>query len=143
MTQVTAKRRALLQVQAEGMSRGIEADPHVLLWLESGQRRALRYRVRDARLEVVDLDLQVHHHLLVTGSGWPDGTDKTRLGLEAQRPATCLVTGARLDHDPAGLFRACRPAEQAPVEIRERVGVRRGAWALGVGDGDAGALQGL
>ena len=41
------------------MPRGIEADPHVLLRLEGGQRRALRDRVRDARLEVVDADLQV------------------------------------------------------------------------------------
>src|SRR5689334_1938954 len=107
------------------MSRGIEADPHVLLRLESGQRRALRYRVRDARLEVVDLGLQVHPRLLVSWSGPPDGTDVSRLGVEAQRPATRLVTGAWLDHDPARLFRARRPAEQAPVEIRERVGVRR------------------
>src|SRR6201982_2011883 len=99
------------------MSRGIKADPHVLLRLESGQRRTLRYRVRDARLEVVDLDLQVHHHLLVAGAG---RADVTWLGLEAQRPASCLVTGARLNHDPARFFRARRPAEQAPVEIRER-----------------------
>src|SRR6185369_5224389 len=68
-------------------------------------------------------------------------TDVTRLGLEVQRPATCLVTGARLDHDPARLFRARRPAEQAPVEIRERVGVRR--VDIGPGHGQPGHGTGL
>src|SRR5205807_3220535 len=38
VTQVTAKRRVLLQVQAERMSRWIEANPHELLRLEPGQR---------------------------------------------------------------------------------------------------------
>lgn len=37
------------------MSGRVEADPHLVLRLERGECRALRDRVGDARLEIIDL----------------------------------------------------------------------------------------
>src|SRR5271166_3462444 len=103
------------------MPRRVDADPHVVLRLEVRERRARLDRVRDALLDVVDLDLQVHHHLLVARAGRPDGAHVPLLGLEVQR----VTAARRLEDDPAGSFRASRPAEQSAVEVRERVGVGR------------------
>jgi hypothetical protein len=99
----------------------VEADPHIVLRLVAGERRALRDRVRDACLQVVHPDLQVHHHLLVTRSGGPGRPGIALLSLEIQR-----VTGPWRPQDyPARFLQAGRPAQEPTVEVRERVGVRR------------------
>jgi hypothetical protein len=99
----------------------VEADPYIVLGLELGERRALGDRVADARRQVVDLDLQVHHHLLVVRAGGPDGPDVPRFGLEVQ----ALPAARRPQYHPAGFFGAGRPAEEPTVEVGERVGVGR------------------
>jgi hypothetical protein len=96
------------------MTRGVEADPHIILGLEVRERPARLDRVRDARLEVVHLDLQVHHHLLVARTGRPDRAHVPLLGLEVQR----VTAARRLEDDPAGFVRAGRPAEEPAVEVR-------------------------
>ena len=78
-------------------------------------------RMRDARLEVVDLDLQVHHHLLVARACLPHRARVALLGLEVQ----ALAAVRRPQDHPAGFFRAGRPAKEAAVEVREHVGVGR------------------
>jgi 6-phosphogluconate dehydrogenase (decarboxylating) len=105
--------------QAERMPGRIEADSHVVLGLELRERGALGDRVRRGLFQVIDLDLQVHHHLLVAGRGRPDRGRVLGFGLEVQRQA---AAGRPEDH-PVGLLDSRGPAEQPPVEVRERVGV--------------------
>jgi hypothetical protein len=99
----------------------IQADPHVVLGLEVRQGSALGQRVRDPGLQVIDLDLQVHHHLLLSRAGRPDRADVARFGLEVQSVA---AAGRAEDH-PAGFLGSRRPAQQPAIEVRERVRVGR------------------
>ena len=43
----------------------VQVDPHMFLRLEICQYGAGLYRVLPGLLEIVDLDVEVHHHLLV------------------------------------------------------------------------------
>jgi hypothetical protein len=98
----------------------VQADPDVVLRLVLWERRAHGDRMRDPGHQVVDPDLQVHHHLLVTRPGRPDGADVTRLGLEVKAgPAA-----RRPEYHPAGFLRNRDPAEESAVEVRERVSIR-------------------
>jgi hypothetical protein len=107
---------------------GVQADAHVVLGLEVGQRRALGHRVLHRGRQVVDLDLQVHHHLLVARAGRPGRADVARLGLEVQRVSAVR----RAQDDPARFLDPRGPAQQPPVEAGQRVRVGR----VDVGPGD-------
>ena len=60
------------------MPRRIEQHPHGLLRLEAGERRTELDRMPDGGRQVTDLDVQVHHHLLLPLRGRPDGTRPRR-----------------------------------------------------------------
>lgn len=68
--------------EAERVPGRVEVDPHVLLRLELGQHSPRRDGVRTTDLEIVHLDVQVHHHLLIAGTSRPDRPDLRFLGLE-------------------------------------------------------------
>jgi hypothetical protein len=57
------------------MSGRVEVDPYVVLGLVLGEGGACGHRVGRGALEIVDLDLEVDHHLLVAGAGGPDRPD--------------------------------------------------------------------
>ena len=62
----------------------IQVDPHIILRLEVRQHGARRDRLLPGFLKIVDLDIQVHHHLLVLRVGGPRRPDVVILKLETE-----------------------------------------------------------
>src|SRR4051794_25425278 len=111
---------AVVAHQAERMAGRVEQHPDVVLRLRLGQRGAQGDRVLDRRVEVADLEVEVHHRPLLP---------------RRRRPHRGLVTGRLLEHHVDRPLRggqdrrprllvADRPVEQLGVEPRQgrRVG---------------------
>lgn len=65
--------------------RRIEIDPHVLLWLKCGENRSSSEGVRTRLVQVVDMDVEVDHHLLLDAAARrPRRPPVARLGLEGE-----------------------------------------------------------
>jgi hypothetical protein len=64
---------AAVAAQAERVPGGIEQHPDVVLRLRLGDPRTERHGVGDGRVEVVDLDVEVHHRPLPAGLGGHTG----------------------------------------------------------------------
>lgn len=75
---------ASLDEQAEGVTRRVEVDANVVLWLEVGQCCPNGDRVRYSLIQVVNVNVQVQHLLLFPGSFRPYRGPIVRLGLERQ-----------------------------------------------------------
>src|SRR5262249_53890602 len=101
--------------QAERVPGGIEVYPYVLLRLKISERRAGGDRVRAGLLEVIDLDIQMHHHLLVARAGRPHRADVAAFGLERKTDSAIMST----ERLPSGFVGPGLPAEQPAVEVRE------------------------
>src|SRR4051794_1885348 len=56
---------SVAEVEAEGVPGRIEQDAHVGLWLAVRDRGAHGDGVLDGLVQVVHLDVEVHHHLLL------------------------------------------------------------------------------
>src|SRR6266567_3342314 len=110
-----------LDPQAERMPGRVEVDPDVLLRLEVREGRAGRERVLAGCGEIIDPDVEVHHHLLVARPGWPGRPDVGVFGLERQARAAVR----RPECHPAILIRPGWPAEEPAVETGEFAGVWR------------------
>jgi hypothetical protein len=63
----------LVKEQAEGMTRRVEVNPHVVLWLEVGQPRSDGQGVSFRLAQVVNPNVQVKHLLLFAGLLRPHG----------------------------------------------------------------------
>jgi hypothetical protein len=107
--------------EAERVTGRVQVDPYVLLGLKPGERRAQGDRVRAGGFQIVDLDVEVRHHLLVTWSGRPDRGDVCLLRLEGEPGSAAR----RAKRHPVRLVSALRPAEQRLVEPGEHLSVRR------------------
>jgi hypothetical protein len=89
------------------------------------QRGAEIDRVSDRRGQIVDLDVEVRHHLLVPVRGRPDRPDVGRFALEAQVRRAVRQT----DDGPAGSVLAIGqvgvlvhvPSQQSPRRSRFRL----------------------
>jgi hypothetical protein len=69
----------------------IVVNPNVALRLMLGQDRADGDGMRAGLLEVLDLDVEMHHHLLVFGVGRPRRADVGVLKLEGEADTTVLI----------------------------------------------------
>ena len=101
------------------MTGRVDEHPDVGLRLVLGDAGAEGDGVRGRLLEVVDQEVEVQHHLLVTGSARPPRRHVRRLAGERQGRAT----RGGLQCHPVRLVGADRSAEQADVEVGELVGV--------------------
>ncbi len=70
------------------MTSGIEEDTHVLLRLVIGQLGADFERMGNGRVEIDDLEVEVHHHLLRPGRlpARPDAHSPLRCETPDRRP---------------------------------------------------------
>ena len=66
------------------MAGGVEHHADVVLGLVLGERCARLDCPGDSDIEVVDLDVEVDHHLLLTGNGRPSGWLVVLLPLELE-----------------------------------------------------------
>src|ERR1700744_6171434 len=62
----------------------IQEQPHIVLWLEAGQDRPGRHRLRRGRVQIVDLEVQMHRHLRITRPGRPHRRHVTPFSLKRQ-----------------------------------------------------------
>jgi hypothetical protein len=114
----------------------VREHANVLLGLELRERGTRVERVRDGGVEVLDLDVEVQHHLLPLALGGPRGSLVELLELEGQ-PGACLGWP---QGDPCGVVVHDGPAQELLVEARERPWVRgvehgrgeRRRWSLHV-----------
>ena len=107
----------------------VEHDPDIVLWLMIAEPGSDLAGKGHAFVEVLDGDVEMHHHLLLAGRGRPGRCRIVRVILERQSSASF----GRSQHHPAvfGLFAGSgrladyhHPAEQTFVERgkRSRVG---------------------
>ena len=94
------------------MSGRIVVDPNVGLRLMLGQDRADGNGMSAGLLEVFDLDVEMHHHLLVFGVCRPRRADVGVLKLECEADTTVGI-GQR---DPLRFVGSDLPPEQSGVE---------------------------
>src|SRR5262245_43365935 len=64
-------RSAVVAAETERVAGRVEQNPDVVLRLVRGDRRAESYRVLDRRLEVTDLEVEMHHRTLLPVNGRP------------------------------------------------------------------------
>jgi len=99
------------------MPGGVEHHAHAFLRLVFGDARAARDRMRDCRMEIVDLDIEVDHLVLRIGALGPRRCSVSRIGLERQTRATF---GIAHQHEVRFGDRHV-PTEQRPVEVGHRM----------------------
>ena len=107
--------------EAEGVTRWVEQDPDVVLWLMVCDRRAERHREDHPGVEIVDHDVQVCLHLLVAGVSWPHWRTVPCLLLERQAGPTAR----RSQRHPVRLVVDDLSVEQLAIEGGELSGVGR------------------
>jgi len=103
----------LVQVQAERMASGVKQYDAFVLGLVFSQRRAEFPCGGDGCIDVVDRDVDVHHHQLLTGFGGPYRPDVFRGFLEADE----RVRFPGLDGGAVLIPLDDRPAEHGGVEV--------------------------
>jgi hypothetical protein len=90
--------------QAERVPGRIQEDPDIVPRLEAGDPSAKGHGVGDGSVEVLDLDVEVHHRALLAGDGWPDRryvvlgeledhVDRVLGGLRMAVPGSWCATG--------------------------------------------------
>ena len=90
------------------MTGRVEEDANLLLGLEVGKGRAGFGGMRTRAFEIIYADLEMHHHLLVTGPGSrPGRPNVVLLGLERQPDSAIRIP----DQDPVRFLHGDRPAE--------------------------------
>ena len=108
-----------LNPEAERVAGRVDHHPHQLLRLirgfpgTSGKRMGYRF------VQIVNLEVEVDHHLLFRGIARPDGWHEVGLGGESQSHAA--VGGTQ--RYPVGLVLPVRTTEQPSVEGSEDVSV--------------------
>jgi hypothetical protein len=110
------------------MSRGVEHDPNVVLWLEVRRPRATGCSPRDGGDQVIYLNVEVLRGGLTVSFGGPGWNPPMLLELEVEREARRPDLGpARLLWLPwpSRIERGDLSAEQSRVEPSELAGSRR------------------
>src|SRR5215218_11087542 len=106
--------------QAEGVSGRIVVNPNVALRLMLGQDRADGYGMGTGIFEVFDLDVEMHHHLLVIGVGRPRRADIGVLKLEGEADTTVGIA----QRDPLRFVGPDLPSEQSLIKAFQLPRVR-------------------
>jgi hypothetical protein len=101
------------------VARRIEQHPDVVLRLMLGESRTHLERVGNRGLQVADLDIEMHHHLLTTWHGGPHGRHELRRGLNRQIGDPFR----RRKGDEVGLLPVDSPAQHPRIEMRQGTGV--------------------
>src|SRR5487761_1382639 len=117
--------------QAEWVTRGVEHDTDIFLWLKVGQGRSGGNGPARRLIQVADGDVQVLGCVLCAVSGGPYGSGELRLVLEVERRALLAGWGSYLS--PAVLGRHPGPGriarrDRPPQELRIESGEVSRCW---------------
>ncbi len=97
----SADAKLVTHPQAKWVPRGIEIDAHLFLRLIVRKGCAGGDRMGASGVEVLDLDVQVNHHLLITGPGGPGRPESLGIGSDAV-PAEAQSMAVRAAVDNLG-----------------------------------------
>jgi hypothetical protein len=110
----------LIEAQAEGVSGGVEHNPDVRLRLVFREGGSQGHRFGDGRVQVRDLEVEVHHRALLPVDGRPDRR-AVAVGL-LEHEVRSLRGGG--DDRRSRLLVSDVPPEEFGVELRQATGVR-------------------
>ncbi len=111
---------ASLNEQAEGMTSRVEVDANAVLWLEVSECCPDGERVRSALVQIVNMNIQVQHLLLLPESFRPYRGSIVRLGLKRQASSPLGTP----EQDPVRLAPFHLPPKELSIEVREDMRIR-------------------
>lgn len=111
---------ASAEEEAERVPRRIKEHPYIVVRLKRCASRPCGDRIRPGLVKVIDSEIEMEHLLLLLGPFGPHGGLVPRLGLERE-PGTAVRAAEQY---PVRFAAFHLPAEQLPVEVRQRMSIR-------------------